>query len=155
MYDQSQTDSMLHQLNNQVQIIPSMDSMPSGGASDEKMWDLRTGQQHQPQTSQKIGLQRIPTKKPGSGIPQADVAGPTPGEQVRKVHTTRQIQNPYNVKTRGLLSDKYGVQLPEIPDRKLELQVGYLMHEKKFVELQRTRASNIIKVINREIQKSI
>ena len=33
----------------------------------------------------------------------------------------RRLQNPYNTKTRGILNDKYGVQLPEIPaDRKFE-----------------------------------
>ena len=72
---------MLYQLNNQVQVIPSVDNLHHAG--EEKTWDLRTGQQQQQAPQQKMGLQRIPTKKPGSGIPNnADVAGPTPGEHV-------------------------------------------------------------------------
>ena len=75
---------MLYQLNNKVQVIPSMGSFHSGGI-DEKVWDLKTGQQ-QPVASkpQKMGLQKIPVKKPGSGLPQqVDMAGPTPGQQVK------------------------------------------------------------------------
>ena len=61
-----------------------MGSFNTGGGVEEKVWDLKTGQQ-QTVTSktQKMGLQKIPVKKPGSGLPyQSDVAGPTPGQQV-------------------------------------------------------------------------
>lgn len=69
-----------------MQTIPSVDALNQKNnkfnTSHETTWDLRTGQKRGSEQRVQARLQHIPLKKPGSGIPPADMAGPTPGEQV-------------------------------------------------------------------------
>ncbi|XP_013393394.1 IQ domain-containing protein H isoform X2 [Lingula anatina] len=126
------SEQVVGEINQQFSTLPSLEAQLQQreqsytGPVVESTWDLQRGDEiRRPgsrtliETSELLrGMDTQPVLTLGRKTPRYQLTGATPGQKLKQVWSMRVAQNPHNPQNRTVMQDNFGVQLPQLEDRK-------------------------------------